>query len=388
MNPHKGKVNLKDEVYWSDGEKFDSGDVKYTLDLNLNPAAKAVGRGDFAPIVSAVDTWGPLAVNLTLVRPYNDLANILSNSWGLSILPEHYYSAISDSSLRGHVSNNDVATHINDVPYLGPFHLVESTTAYLKYEKHPGWWGNNTGGGYGHTLLDTVNTFYLEKVEDAATRLAKLETHELDFAEYPTAPVADTEALKGRDDLVVFTRFYCASNGVWFNFNNPYLSNRYVRLAIAYAIPYNTIQTTILPSWGVVSWIDGGNLVNPSQWIGGLQMFNDVMPAYTYNVTKANLYLDMWKLSRIAHAPNAAVGPVGDADFNGIVELDDYLKVWTLYIGQNEAYMDAVAKALPGNDVDADFNNDNIVDDVDYDLYYDNIGIYYPDGSTTQISPY
>jgi hypothetical protein len=376
-------IQLKDNIWWSDGEKFDAEDVKYTFDLNLISSAHAVGRGDFAPIVSSVDIGAnPYEVVLHLHRPYNDLECILSNSWGLTILPEHYYSTIPHQQLKGHITNHDAAAHMA-APYLGPFHLVEAQVEYLRYEAHPGWWGANDTAGYTHTLLDTISEVYLEKVEDASTRLGKLETHELDFAEYPTAPTADFHALLGRDDLTVFERPYCASNGVWFNLNNPYLSNRYFRLAICYAIPYTNIWSNILPSWGVQTVFAGGNLVHPWQYYGGIQLINTAMPPYTYNPVWANAYLDMWKLSRILHAANATVGPVGDADFNGIVELDDLL-LYYLNLGFTEAQMDAAS--TPGNDIDADFNNDNIVDDKDKDLI--DFGIYYPDGTKTKTYPY
>jgi ABC-type transport system substrate-binding protein len=374
-------IPLKDEVYWSDGHKFDAGDVVYTYNLNLYIPSRAVGRYDLRPIVSSVEVGAhPLEVVLHLERPYEDLENILSNSWGLGIIPEHFYSSIPMQSLKGDMTNYDAATHMA-VPYLGPFQLVEATTSYLRYEKHPGWWGN----AYGYTVQDTVNEIILEKVEDPWTRLGMLVEHELDFAEHTIVYPGDFVPLTTHEDLTVFERPYCASNGVWFNFNNPYLSNRYVRLAICYAIPYADIWNNVLPSWGVSDWIAGGNLVHPWQYYGGIQLMNTVMPPYTYNPAWANAYLDMWKLSRIAHAPGVASGPVGDADFNGIVELDDLLLVY-LNLGLTEAQMDAAS--LPGHDVDADFNNDNIVDDVDKTLWDANVGVYYPDGTKTKTYPY
>jgi hypothetical protein len=228
----------------------------------------------------------------------------------------------------------------------------------------------------------------LEKVEDASTRLLKLQTHELDFAEYPTAPAATMKALRGTPGLTVFERPYLGSNGVWFNINNPYLSNRYFRLAISYAIPYGTITTVVLPSWGIVEFEPIGNLVNPLQHYTDnadttVQLWDGTLIPYEHNVTTANAYLDMWKNSRILHAPNAAVGPVGDADFSGLVELDDY-KLWYNNFGNTEEAHDF----LPGNDEDADFNNDNTVDGDDFTLWASKFGVYYPGDSTSKTYPY
>lgn len=370
-------IPLKTGITWSDGVPFNASDVKYTLDLNLIGPAKAVARGDFAPIVNEVNIVNEYTIELVLHRPYADLETILSNSWGLAIRPWHYYKDISPSALRGHETNWDW-TVAKDVPVIGPYKLEAATTAYLRFVKNDNWWGPS----YGYTLHDTVNEIWLVKVEDAATRFAQLTTHELDFGEYPTSPVGDFEALIGRPDLGVFLAPYVATNPVWFNFNNPYLSNRYVRLAIAYAIPYDTIASEVLGGWGVKDWVKGGTLLHPWFYYTDaanttVSLYNDAAATYDLNPTLAQAYLDMWKLSRVAHAPKAGGewvnGPVGDADFNGIVELDDFL-LWIENLGNTEAEH----AFLPGNDEDADFDNSNFVDLDDYLRWNEHIGTEYP----------
>jgi len=379
-------IPLKEGITWSDGVPFNASDVKFTLDMNLIGAAKAVARGDFAPIVQQVNIVNASAVELVLHRPYADLECILSNSWGLAIVPWHSYKDISPSALRGHATNWNWEV-AKTTPVIGPFELDTATTAYLRFVKNDDWWGSS----YGLTLHDTVNEIWLVKAEDAATRFAQLQTHALDFGEYPTSPTGDFEALMGRPDLSVFLSPYPATNPVWFNFNNPYLSNRYVRLAIAYAIPYDPICSEVIGGWGVKDWVKGGTLLHPWFYYTDAEnttvsLYNDAAAIYDLNPTLAQAYLNMWKLSRFAHAPNPYTpadpeywtgewvnGPVGDADFNGIVELDDFL-LWIENLGNTEAQHDF----LPGNDEDADFDNDNAVGTYDYLRWNEHIGTEYP----------
>jgi len=209
--------------------------------------------------------------------------------------------------------------------------------------------------------------------------------------EYPTRPVDAFLPLLDRPDLDVFQRPYTASKCVWYNFDNPYLSNRYVRLAISHAIDYPYILTNIIPAWGYTAYTEGRSpLVMPGQWYDDgttlVELFDDTLTPYTYDMTKAQQYLDCWKLSRIAHAnftsgdwTRANGGAVGDADFSGIVNLDDFT-AWASQWEQNEAQFswDGIYECLPGQDKDSDFNNDDVVNTNDFTLWAANYGAEYP----------
>jgi hypothetical protein len=64
---------------------------------------------------------------------------------------------------------------------------------------------------------------------------------------------------------------------------------------------------------------------------------------------------------------------VGDADFNGVVNLDDWLDWRENYGKPKEEW-----SWYPGNGVDPDFDNDRDVDLFDYEEWRLNIGEYYP----------
>jgi len=164
-----------------------------------------------------------------------------------------------------------------------------------------------------------------------------------------------------------------------------------VRLAISHVIDYPYILTNILPDWGVTAYTEGRSpLVMPGQWYDDgtnlVELFDSSLPPYTYNLTRAAQYLDCWMLSRIAHAPYASNdwtrangGAVGDADFSGIVNIDDFT-VWASQWAMSEADFswDGPFECLPGQDKDSDFNNDDVVNTDDFTLWASNYGAEYP----------
>jgi hypothetical protein len=380
-------INLKTGITWSDGEAFNADDVVYTLNLHLDHTVGTTARGDFAPIVNSVTKINDTAVELELHRPYVDLEDILSNSWGCNILPEHYFSSIPPGSLKGHVSNTDAATSML-TPTIGAYNLTSFTVDSLTYEKNPKYWGYGAPYNYGPYGIDKI---ILDQIKDETTRWNALLNHEIDLCEYPTKPVDDFIPLLTRPDLDVFAYGSPASNSVWFNFDNPYLSNRYVRLAIAHVINYDFIGTNILPSWGYTAYVEGRSpLVEPGQWYDDgtnlVHLFDDTLVPYEYDMVKAAQYFDCWKLSRIAHAnftsgdwTRANGGAVGDGDFSGVVNIDDFI-AWTTQWAMSEADFswDGPYECLPGQDKDSDYNNDDVVNTDDFTLWAANYGAEYP----------
>ncbi|NIU57790.1 MAG: hypothetical protein GWN67_15770, partial [Phycisphaerae bacterium] len=119
---------------------------------------------------------------------------------------------------------------------------------------------DNEGKQWGWAL---PANFIIKVIPDGADRLIALQTLSVDFAEYPTAPIETYQAMEDWPTHKVYRYKYPASNPLWFNLNSPILSNRYVRLAIAHAIPYPQIFTEILPGWGVAKVIPGKTFVTP-----------------------------------------------------------------------------------------------------------------------------
>jgi len=423
---YRVRIPLREGVLWSDGHPFDAQDVKFTYDYVLDKYMLATAYGDFAHIIKRVEyvnatnpvdpNWDPCSIDLILYEPYVDLPLILANTRGAGIMPYHRLKDIYPRYLRGSPENK-IYAYAKTVPTIGPYTWYSESTpagySDITFVRNPNYFGYNTSivgspawGPY------NIEKIILKYVPDAEVRFADVQTHAIDFGEYPKPPVHSWdprvpveffEELKKDPTFLVYVVPHSASNGVWMNLNSPNLSNRYVRLALAYAIPYPDIFAEILPSWGIVDPLPGISFVHPWQYytepeeLGGtqVQLFHNKLEPYMYDLAKAKRYLDMYLQSRADLYPNQAVGPVGDADFDGKVDLDD-LWYWldeygnapltraidwwdmTWTEGVYPWPVESGTSVAPGNDIDPDFDNSGTVGPEDFPLWFNNWGREYP----------
>jgi ABC-type transport system substrate-binding protein len=380
------RVPLKDNVTWSDGVPFNATDVKYTFDLTLNSATKNSGEGDFSYIMESVeyvpgtatdpytglDNIDAFTVDFILKEPLPDIVSVLSNDWGGSIMPWHSLKHLAPGDMR----DDEVSTDWTKmVPGTGSHNVTNYILdESITLERNDLYWGYDLGWG------PHVSTVILKWVPDAKTRMAELQTNTVDFGEYPTATVDEYYDLMNATNVRVFQYDYPASNGVWFNLDNEYMSNRYVRQAIAHAIPYETIFTEVFPSWGIetayraISHILPNNHYTDPDTGERVQLFNDDLDPVVYDPIIAQMYLDMYLYSKVG--TDYTLGPVGDADFSGLVDFDDWF-VWFDNYGKTDGGINAWPW-IPGCDIDPDFNNDNATTMADFDLWWPNYGEEYP----------
>jgi hypothetical protein len=194
--------------------------------------------------------------------------------------------------------------------------------------------------------------------------------------------------------VIYYPKDLMFARGIAFNHNHPVLSHRYVRRAIAHAIPQQRIFEEILPSYGIEAWPGKApihpltNYTDPSG--DEVSLFNLELDPFDYNLNKAKRYLDMWRHSHPDTDPTK--GPVGDHDANGFVELADFT-VWVERLGTNPSNYEQYEYPYPypthdqtlypnsywpGNDVDPDNDNNDFVEVPDFFSWRDNIGKHYP----------
>jgi ABC-type transport system substrate-binding protein len=443
------KVPLREGVQWSDydttGEIFDAQDVKYTYDLVVNPEVLSSAYGDFEPIIKRAEymnttgdiqwglnraeiaNWDPYSIALICHdKDYADLGLILANMWGAGIVPYHVIKPIVDAvgprKLRSHEINNDCQYVIDNLPAIGPFKFESYTPPmgsgdmYLARNEH--FFGYNVSLLHPSELIDGqawgpygINQLIMRYISDPATLFTTVQTHEVDLAEYVSGTIEDFEALMDDPTLLVKETISQTGNFIWFNFNNPYLSNRYVRLAIAHAVDYARIKKELLPGWGITKTIPGISWITPWQVyahpengeVVGYSLFNKDLDPYEYDPVTASQYLDMWYYSQTGK--NASIGggkyeydlgPVGDANFDGKANLYDLFLLLDKW-GETPPYkidwwppdkwlgdpaypwpVEEGASVAPGNDIDIDFDNDGVVDSDDFLLWVANWGNIYP----------
>jgi len=370
----RARVLLRDDIYWNDGIKFNATDVKFTFDLVLDPSAKARAYSDLEPVVESVEIVNETCVDFILYEPYADLTTLLSHDRGLAIIPWHILKDIPPHLVRFHQSNFDWTQML---PGTGPFNITEYDIGdHITFEKNSDYFGYGLGWG-----PFNVTKIVLQWIPDAATRRMALINHDIDFCEYVLAP--EYIPLEN-PEIRVWEYDDPSSNLLFFNLNNPYLSNRYVRQAIAHAIPYELILNEILPSWGVKTAYPGITPITPLHYYtyGGttVHLFNEDLAPYEYDIAKATEYMNMWLDSQPANASAAegslevALGPVGDANFDGVVNFDDFF-IYAKWRGSTIAQW----TFDPGCDIDPDFNNDEGVSyPEDFDLWMNNYRNEYP----------
>jgi ABC-type transport system substrate-binding protein len=396
------RVPLREDVLWSNqdpthpraGTYMNATDVKFTFDCALNASLEPTGYEDFAYLIDSVevvplaeglggkfcpytDTWiDPYKVDFILKFPHADFKSVISNGWGGgSIIPwsqefEDDVGKHPNPSLTTHKTNTDWdKMHPGTGPYVVTGYSVPDN--YIKLERNDLYWGY--GLGYG----PHVSTIYLKVVPDPYDRLLLIRNNDVDLSD-TIAVAVEYEPWKTWPNLMICEYDYPASNGVWFNFNNPYLSNCYVRKAFAHAIPYGITIDEILSDWGFSTGYPGKTCILPMHYYEGEHLFNTAIQPFEYDIAKAAAYMKMWAYAQPAYAPQGspqvAQGPVGDANFDGEVNFDDFF-VYAKWKGSTIAQW----TWDPGCDIDPDFDNSGgVAYPFDFDLWLTNYRNEYP----------
>lgn len=361
-------VTLRDDVYWvwyngTKGPKFTAEDVKFTYDVLLDPATTATGYGTFSPVIESVDIINSTAVRFNLKKPHADLALLLSNPWGGTILPKFVLEDVQHSLLRNHPTNFDPTL----LPGTGPF-IFEAWVKgdHFTVTKNP--W-------YTRPMTGTIDKVITKMIVDVPARLLAIKNKEIEFGEAIVADISEWEAMRQAPlnetyNVILMPRH--TSNPIWLNLNNPHLANRYMRKAISYAIPYPTILNTVLPGWGIVGAPPKAHGVFPWHRFEGVPLYNTELETYEYDLTKAQYYLNLY-LNQTSGTPE--LGPVGDADQSGLVDISDWW-IWMKNIGTKVTTPIDIYPEWPFV-IDPDFNNDDDIIDDDVAIWSTKYGTTY-----------
>jgi len=381
-NGTRVRVPLRQGMVWSDGVQINATDVKWTYDTIMIPESKATGTGDFSHVIKSVEIVDKFTVDFILYEPYPDILSVLANDWGTgSILPWHQLKDISVGALKGDATNTWFSDPDAWMVSSGPFKFRNGSDTVdpgppisVTYDRNPLYFGYNesimgVGNAWGPYNIDTI---ILVGIPDAADRLVAFQNYDIDFGEYPTAPVQTFKDINATDPYLYVSQYdYPASNPVWFNFDEEHLSNRYIRMAIAHVIPYSYIINQLLPAWGIETAYRGKTYIMPQHYYEGEWLFHDTLLPNAEDAAKAQKYMTLWENSLLGGNPT--LGPAGDADFSGSVDLDDFY-IWRENFGESTPF-----DFLPGQDIDPDFDNDDLVAiSNDFYLWQSHFGDHYP----------
>jgi peptide/nickel transport system substrate-binding protein len=219
--------NLRKGVKFHNGKEMTAADVKYSLDLTLNPPPPVAAAG-FLANISEVVVVDDYTVRLDLSKPDPTIPGVLAWQRHCPIFPEGIADEIN-------LLSEGIGT--------GPFKLVEFiSNDRLTYEANTEYWKPG---------VPCVQNLTLEVITDEQARVAALRSGEIDGATF-SADVVTT--LEGNDELEVLSGLTSSPRLLYINMVNdvPWRDAR-VRQAVSKAIDRQAIIDNVYAGNAVLS---------------------------------------------------------------------------------------------------------------------------------------
>ena len=237
LNPTTWQFVLRKGVKFHNGDDFNAGCVKFTLDRAINPETKATVSSELSTIAST-EVVNDYTVNVTTKTPDFLLPVRLGELFGLMLSPKHTNAAGKEA----------IATKPNGT---GPFKLVEwvkNERMVLEANEH--YWRG----------APKVKKIIVRPILEDAARIAALQAGEVDLiAPVPHVRIAD---LKRDDKLVVKTNPAPRIFHVTIDVRKPPFDNVKVRQALNHAVDVDAILKSLYFGYGhrLATVVDKGAL--------------------------------------------------------------------------------------------------------------------------------
>lgn len=248
---------LRDGVFFHDGEKMDAGAVKKAIDRTIE--MKEGASFIWAP-VETIEVVGDLELKFVLSEPA-PLDRIVSSSNGAWIMSP----AAADQETEWYEEGNAAGTG----PYMLESYRPGEELTLVKFDDYwRGWEGKH------------FSKVVVKIIAEAIVQRQLLEAGDVHIAS--VVPIEAIAAMENNPDIAVFRE---ASFYNYFGFLNtarPPLDNTLVRQAVSYAINYQ----------GIIDIATGGN-ANQSQGPvpQGLWPWHKDLPRYSFDLEKAKALL-------------------------------------------------------------------------------------------------
>ncbi|MGT2907063.1 ABC transporter substrate-binding protein [Streptococcus dentiloxodontae] len=248
-------VKLRDDIKWSDGEKFTADDVVFTYTQKAkkeNGKYESLWIGDQPLTAEKVDDY---TVKFNLPSASAAAVNNITNE--TYIIPEHIYKDVSDFS----VNNLEVYPTVGTGPYVLE-NYTSGSTLTLKANKY--YYGGDV----------PVKDIDVKIIPNSDTLKVALQNGEVDAASVSST---DVEDLKNSD---VKTQTYSGGGINYFGINSEVITDSRVRQAIFYALNRDEINTG---SFDSKDYYDTATSFLPSD----NKFYDKNTPAYKQNIDKA-----------------------------------------------------------------------------------------------------
>lgn len=223
--------NIRDDVYFHDGEQLTAEDVQFSLMRPLDEEAMCTGDSLFTASGSMIDNVEIIDDFTVQIHTSAPNADFLGWVCRYKMEPKHYYAE----------QPSDV-TSLNPIGS-GPFKLEEfSVNEYCIMTRNEDYWGWDEE--YNQINADKVTFRY---VPEASTRVAEFSAGNADIIEKITLSMKEQVETAG--NFVQITSGTRETIGIT-TYNNPALQDERVRQALNYAVDVETMIDTIFDGFG------------------------------------------------------------------------------------------------------------------------------------------
>lgn len=179
---------LKQGVTFHDGTAFNAEAVKFTFDRIANPeTASQLGVSLLGPYMES-EVIDEFTIVVRFNSPYAPFLNSLSTP---------YLAPASPAAIEAAGADYGVTTVVGAGPFMLESYVPESEVVLVRNEAYN--WGSEMV--FGTSAAPTLERITFKIIQEPATRLAALESGEVDFID--DVPELDVERLKGDSNLTI-----------------------------------------------------------------------------------------------------------------------------------------------------------------------------------------
>lgn len=260
------KITLRDDVKWHDGKPFTAEDVKFTLELMVDPAFNAWRRTGFT-LVRDIKVLSPTELTWRMEKPFAPFPSILAATF---ILPKHAFDGVADKNTAP-FNNAPIGT--------GPFKLKTRVPGdRIEFQANKDYFRE---GPY-------LENFIIKYIPDQTVLYTQFQTGDIDVVGLAWISPDNYDEAKKLPERVVEVIPSSAVECFAFNLDHPVLKEKAVRQAIYLALDKATIIDQLY--YGLPIATDS---YIPQQ----SYYYNPDLPKHEFNVEKAAAILDEagWK---------------------------------------------------------------------------------------------
>nr|WP_244456778.1 peptide ABC transporter substrate-binding protein [Agrobacterium pusense] len=255
------RIKLRDDVKWHDGNPFTAEDVKFTLELTVDPNFKS-WRTLGHSLLRDITIVSPTELTWRMEKPFSPYLALLTETF---IVPKHVLEPEADRNAA-------------------PFNQAPIGTGAFK-------WGNRVAGDHLSLVANTeyfgegpfIEELIFKYIPDITVLYTQFKSGDIDVVGRQYISADNYEEAKTLPDRVVSVAAGASVEGVYFNMGKPQFQDAAVREAIYAAIDKQIIIEQVY--YGVP--IATESVLPPSSFY-----YNPDLPKHEFNLDRAKEILD------------------------------------------------------------------------------------------------